>query len=188
MITVTRLQNRNALPEGEIHLKPLRLKTEDMRSDVIGKARMLAQSESATHRRIYLKRDMTPLERAEVATAQRRGRREPRSAPRCHQQRLATSGEKYVNSTFVRNVNSTLACMYFNASSLLNKRGELKLLLDEHKPMVVGITGVTPKNYRTEIQQAELSMDGYQCLSNQQRAKKKNSRITRMYRVQSDGG
>ena len=62
--------------------------------------------------------------------------------------------------------------MYFNADSLLNKRDELKLLLDEHKPMVVGITEVTPKNYRTEIQQAELSMDGYQCLSNLQRAKR----------------
>ena len=60
--------------------------------------------------------------------------------------------------------------MYFNADSLLNKRGELKLLLDEHTPMVVGITEVTPKNYRTEIQQVELSMDGYQCLSNLQQA------------------
>ena len=73
VISVTRLQNRNTLPEGEIHPKPLRirLKTEDMRSDVIRKARMLAKSESATHRRIYLKRDMTPLERAEVAKSRR---------------------------------------------------------------------------------------------------------------------
>ena len=62
--------------------------------------------------------------------------------------------------------------MYFNADSLLNKRDELKLLLDEHKPMVVGITEITPKNYRTEIQQAELSMNGYQCLNNLQRAKR----------------
>ena len=107
-------------------------------------------------------------EEEQKQTAQRRGRREPRSAPRSPQQRLATSGEKYVNSTFVHNVNCTLACMYFNADSLLNKRDELKLLLDEHKPMVVGITEVTPTNYRTEIQQAELSMDGYQCLSNLQ--------------------
>ena len=64
---------------------------------------------------------------------------------------IATSGEKIVNSTFVQNVNSTLACMNFNADSLLNKRDELKLLLDEHKPIVVRITEVTPKNYRTEI-------------------------------------
>ena len=74
VISITRLHNRNALPEGEIHPKPLlriRLKTEDMRSDVIRKARMLAKSESATHRRIYLKRDMTPLERAEVAKSRR---------------------------------------------------------------------------------------------------------------------
>ena len=178
VMSVTRQQNRDALPEGEIHPKPLRirLKTEEMRSDVMRKAKMLAKSESATHRRIYLKRDMTPLQRAEVAKSRknrlRREEREPRSGPRCPQQCLATSGEKYVNSTFAQNVNSTLACMYFNADSLLNKRDELKLLLDEHKPMVVGITEVTPKNYRTEIQQAELSMDGYQCLSNLQRAKR----------------
>ena len=62
--------------------------------------------------------------------------------------------------------------MYFNADSLVNKMDELKLLLDEHTPMVVGITDLTPNNYRTEIQQAELSMDGYQCLSNLQRAKR----------------
>ena len=73
VISVTRLQSKNALPEGEIHPKPLRirLKTEEMRSDVIRKARMLAKSESATHRKIYLKRDMTPLERAEVAKSRR---------------------------------------------------------------------------------------------------------------------
>ena len=54
VISVTRLQNRNALPEGEIHPKPLRirLKTEEIRSNVISRARMLANSESATHRRI----------------------------------------------------------------------------------------------------------------------------------------
>ena len=73
VISVTRLQNKNALPEGEIHPKPLRirLKTEEMRSDVIRKARMLAKSESVTHRKIYLKRDITPLERAEVAKSRR---------------------------------------------------------------------------------------------------------------------
>ena len=73
VISVTRLQSKNALPEGEIHPKPLRirLKTEEMRSDVIRKARMLAKSESATHRKIYLKRDMTPLESAEVAKSRR---------------------------------------------------------------------------------------------------------------------
>ena len=107
------------------------------------------------------------------------------------QQRLATSGEKYVNSTFVHNVNSTLACMHFNADSLLNKIDELKLLLDEHKPLVVGVTEVTPKNYRTEMQQAELLMDVYLCLSNLQRAERRmyiHSRISRIYIVQSDGG
>ena len=73
VMSVTRLQNKNALPEGEIHPKPLRirLKTEEMRSDVIRKAKMLAKSESATHRRIYLKRDMTSLERAEVAKSRK---------------------------------------------------------------------------------------------------------------------
>ena len=102
---------------------------------MITKARMLAKSESATHRRIYLKRDIPPLEggcgeEPQRQTAQRRGRREPRSAPRCPQQRLATSGENYVNNTFVHNVNSTLACMYFNADSLVSKMDELKRLFD----------------------------------------------------------
>ena len=44
---------------------------------MIRKARMLAKSESATCRRVYLKRDMTPLERAEVAKIRKnRQRRE----------------------------------------------------------------------------------------------------------------
>ena len=36
--------------------------------------------------------------------------------------------------------------MYFNADSLLNKRNELKLLIDDQKTAVIGVSEVLPKN------------------------------------------
>ena len=39
-------------------------------------------------------------------------------------------------------------CLYTNADQFLNKRAELKRLVEIHNPSIIGITDVKPKNYR----------------------------------------
>ena len=54
----------------------------------------------------------------------------------------------------------------------MNKRPELEALVEIHKPIVVGICEVKPKNYRYEIQPSEITLPGYELyhtLSNQGR-------------------
>ena len=52
--------------------------------------------------------------------------------------------------------------MYSNADSLMNKRTELEALVEIHKPEVISITEVKPKNCRFEIQPSEVQLDGYE--------------------------
>ena len=62
--------------------------------------------------------------------------------------------------------------MYFNADSLLNKRNELKLLIDDQKPAVIGVSEVLPKNCKTKTQMAEICIEGYDCFENLSSAKR----------------
>ena len=52
--------------------------------------------------------------------------------------------------------------MYSNADALMNKRTELEALVEIHKPEVISITEVKPKNCRFEIQPSEVQIDGYE--------------------------
>ena len=52
-------------------------------------------------------------------------------------------------------------CTYTNADCLTNKVSELRLLIRNHKPTIVGITEVKPKNFRYDIEDAEIALDGY---------------------------
>ena len=56
--------------------------------------------------------------------------------------------------------------MYINADSLMNKRTELDALIEIHRPDVIGIVEVKPKNYRYEIQECEIAIDGYDIFHN----------------------
>ena len=38
---------------------------------------------------------------------------------------------------------------------------ELRLLIRNHKPTIVGITEAKPKNFRYDIEDAEIALDGY---------------------------
>ena len=55
----------------------------------------------------------------------------------------------------------TINCTYTNADCLTNKVSELRLLIRNHKPTIVGITEVKPKNFRYDIEDAEIALDGY---------------------------
>ena len=50
-----------------------------------------------------------------------------------------------------------------NADSLLNKQKELELFVDDTKQHVIGITHVKHENYRYPLQEAEISLYGYNC-------------------------
>ena len=48
----------------------------------------------------------------------------------------------------------------------MNKRSELKVVVDMYKPDIIGITEVKPKTKRYNIQESELSLDGYDLFHN----------------------
>ena len=64
-----------------------------------------------------------------------------------------------VNAEHLENVK----CMYTNADNLLNKRMELETTVASLRPDIIAITEVLPKHSQTEVQKAELEMDGYDC-------------------------
>ena len=61
-----------------------------------------------------------------------------------------------------------LRIMYTNADSVLNKKDELKLLIDaqKKKPHIVAITEAKPKNYSGELLASEFELDGYNVFYN----------------------
>ena len=67
MTGITRLQSQNAKPDEIEKPRPLRirLRTEDMKIQILQNAKHLATSE--TNRNVHLKRDMTFLERTQAA-------------------------------------------------------------------------------------------------------------------------
>ena len=52
-------------------------------------------------------------------------------------------------------------CLYTNADSLINKLSEFQARVKANKCMVIGVTGVKPKNLRFLLNPAELALDGY---------------------------
>ena len=62
--------------------------------------------------------------------------------------------------------------MFFNADSLLNKRNELKVMIGEQNPLVIGVTEVVPKNCKVQTQEAELVIEKYKCFDNLKCAKR----------------
>jgi hypothetical protein len=59
-----------------------------------------------------------------------------------------------------------IKCFYFNADGLLNKRDELRLLMDLHKPDLVCISEYLPKNFAHPPADSEFSIPGFDCLAN----------------------
>jgi hypothetical protein len=54
-----------------------------------------------------------------------------------------------------RDASAPKACtfLYSNVDSFSNKKAELELLVDLHKPNVIGLTEIKPKNARFEMQE-----------------------------------
>ena len=56
-----------------------------------------------------------------------------------------------VNNDMKQVSSNPILYMYINADSLMNKRTELDALIEIHKPSVIGIVEVKPKNLRYKI-------------------------------------
>ena len=48
--------------------------------------------------------------------------------------------------------------MYTNADTLTNKMPELKAQIAENQPLIIAVTEVIPKDYRTLVQKAEIKV------------------------------
>ena len=81
------------------------------------------------------------------------------------------SDTKTVNNFKIskHNVNSRLLhklenvnCIYTNADCLTNKISELRLQVKNHNPQIVGITEVKPKNFRYQLSNSEIALEGYE--------------------------
>jgi exonuclease III len=53
-------------------------------------------------------------------------------------------------------------CIYTNADCLTNKISELRLQIKNHNPQIVGITEVKPKNFRYQLSNSEIALEGYE--------------------------
>ena len=62
-------------------------------------------------------------------------------------------------------VKKSLKCIYTNMDSLLNKRPEFFVTVQEEDPDVICLTEVLPKNLRYALNQTELNNKGYDCFS-----------------------
>ena len=54
-----------------------------------------------------------------------------------------------------------LKCMYTNLDTYVNKRGELRVRIDQQDPDIIGLTEINPKNATWTLQPPDLSIDGY---------------------------
>ena len=58
-------------------------------------------------------------------------------------------------------------CIFSNADTYTKtKRTELKILIGTHKPAIIGIVEVKPKNARFELQECGLKLEGYEMFHN----------------------
>ena len=54
-----------------------------------------------------------------------------------------------------------LKCLYTNADNLTNKLNELRTLCQQHKPHIIAITEITPKNCKQTISESIFKIKGY---------------------------
>ena len=62
--------------------------------------------------------------------------------------------------------NKGFRCFYTNADSLLNKFEELKLEAKNNEPKIIAICETKPKNFRFNLSEAELQLEGYNLFHN----------------------
>ena len=59
-----------------------------------------------------------------------------------------------------------LRVLYSNVDSVLNKRAELSVYLQLHKPVIIALVDILPKNLRYPVDENEIALDGYTLFHN----------------------
>ena len=57
-------------------------------------------------------------------------------------------------------------CIYTNADQYMNKRNEMKALIEINQPDIVGKTEVKPKHARFNVQECKIAIEGYELFHN----------------------
>ena len=65
-----------------------------------------------------------------------------------------------------KSVGTNIKSLYTNADSLLNKRDELRAQIEIHKPSIIGIVEIKPKNLRFNVEECEIGIQGYHAFHN----------------------
>ncbi len=86
------------------------------------------------------------------------------------QLRKSTRNKDHSSNTKKRQRNSkeTVTCLYTNADAITNKFDELKVLIELHKPKIIAVTEVKPKNLAAPLTKASLKLDGFEIFPNKQ--------------------
>ena len=63
------------------------------------------------------------------------------------------------------NVKNNISCMLLNADTLTNKMPEFQLLVRHHKPEIICVNEVLPKNFNRQIYPEEFALEGYDMIS-----------------------
>ena len=73
---------------------------------------------------------------------------------------------KHSKKTNKRVDTNGLTCLYTNSDSLLNKRFELEVEIDIHKPDIIAICEIKPKKCRYQVQPGEIAIQGFELFHN----------------------
>ena len=149
---------------------------------ILSKARLLAKSEKQEIPEYLPKKRCHPLRDGRNATQQRKpqkeggsptkGRRKTHSKERGRPTTRSACQQRVNSISNVNSVNSCMNCMYFSANSMLNKRNELKVVIGEQNPLVIGVTEVVPTNCKVQTQETKLVTEKYKCFENLNCAKR----------------
>ena len=55
--------------------------------------------------------------------------------------------------------------MFFNADTLTNKIAEFEFIVKEHKPLIIGVNEVLPKNFKRLIYPQEFQLANYEMIT-----------------------
>ena len=58
-----------------------------------------------------------------------------------------------------------IKCMFFNADTLTNKIAEFEFIVKEHKPLIIGVNEVLPKNFKRLIYPEEFQLANYEMIT-----------------------
>ncbi len=82
------------------------------------------------------------------------------------QKQIGSKKKKQYLNKEQKNRKNSITCYYTNTDSLLNKKGELKVIINSCQPDILMITETLPKNIKSPPTKAEFMIDNYELYYN----------------------